>query len=220
MTFTRIAGIAGFVFTGLLLALNAMLGASGRPLEATAPMAEVGAWFAERGIVVDVMTAGATIIWVAMTVFGVGVLMATRSSDGSVNPWAVVGLVGVAMQHAIFSQVIGTDAVLAARSDAGDTLGEVVWQLHHASFSLNNLSITIALGGFALAAIRTGLAPAWTRWVAAAGVVGLWLNAMQTSLLLRGDGIIAFGLIGFLGWISFAVTVAFRLVRTGQPAMA
>lgn len=220
MTFTRIAGIAGFVFTGLLLVLNSMLGASARPLEATASTSDIGGWFSENTLVVDVMTAGATLIWVAMTIFGVGILLATRSPEGSVNPWAVVGMVGVTMQHAIFSQVIATDAVLAARADAGDGFGELAWQLHHASFSLNNLSIALALGGFAFAAIGSGLAPRWTRWVAVAGVAGLWLNSMQTSLLLRGDGFFALGLVGFLGWVTFAVILSIRLLRSQPPAAA
>lgn len=217
MNFSRIAGVAGLVFSGLVLAVNVVLGASGRPIEAAAPMADVASWFAEHGIVVDLIAAAAPFIWIAMTVFGVGILMATRSESGSLNPWAVVGLVGVTMQHAIFSQVIGTDTVLAAQSDAGTTLAETVWQLHHASFSLNHVSITLALGGFALAAIGSGLAPAWTQWVAGVGVAGLLLNAMQTPLLLRGAGVTALGAVGFLGWVVFAVTVALRLLRTEVP---
>lgn len=212
MPFTRIAGFAGFAFVGLLIGVNVLFGATGRPMEAGAPVEDVMSWFADSRVVVDLVTATAPLIWIGMTVFAVGVLMATRTPNESFDPWAIVGIVGVAMQHAIFSGVIGSDAVLAARDGDGAALQQLLHQLHHAPFSLNNASIAIALGGLGAAALRSALAPRWLQWVVPVGVVGLLANAMQTSLLLRGEGFFLLGLVGFIGWAVFVLAVSTRLI--------
>ena len=215
--YTRIAGTAGLTLAAMLIAVSLTMGASGRPFEADAQISEVLEWFESSRTVIDVVTTLAPLIWIAMTIYGVGIVTTTRSADGSYSPWAIVGLVGVAMQHAIFSGVVGTDAVLAAGQEDGN-LSSLVWQLHHAPFSLNNASIALALGGFALAALGSELVPRWTQWVAIIGVIGLLGNAMQTSILLRGDGLFALGLIGFVCWIGFVAISSLQLLRSPTTA--
>lgn len=210
--FTRFAGMAGVAFAVLLLAVNAAIGASGKPMGG-AELADVAAWFVDHPGVVRLTSVVAPLIWLTLPLFAVGILRFTSTT--SFNPWAVLGLVAVAMQNAVFSVVIATDTILAVRADTllatpGSSLA--LWDLHNAFFTLNGASIALALGGFSAATlVSRRVAP----WFGIAGMVGAALflaNALQLPAVLVGTEL-PFGIAAGVLWLLWAAAMAATMVR-------
>lgn len=210
--FTRIAGIAGLVFALMLLAVNAAIGGSGKPMGG-AELADVAAWFTDHQGVVRLTSVIAPLIWLALPLFAVGIVRFT--SAGSLNPWAVLGLIAVAMQNAVFSVVIATDTILAVRADTLLTTpgsSAALWDLHTAFFTLNGASIALAMGGFSAAILATDRVP---RWFGALGLVGAALflaNAWQLPAVLVGAEL-PFGIAAGILWLLWAAGMAGIMAR-------
>ena len=211
--FTRIAGMVGLVFALLLLAVNAAIGATGKPMGG-AELAVVAAWFADHQGVVRLTSLIAPLIWLTLPVFAVGVLRFTSTT--SLNPWAVLGVIAVAMQNAVFSVVIATDTILAVRADtllANPGASTALWDLHTAFFTLNGASIALALVGFSAATLTSGRVP---RWFGVAGLVGAALflaNAMQLPAALVGAEL-PIGIPAGLLWLAWATGMAAIMARS------
>lgn len=220
MAFRKIAALAGFGVTALILTVNALLGASGRPL-GEASLEDIVGFFTDYAWAVTAITAMAAMVWVLMTIFAVGVVMTTRDRAGALNPWALVGLVGIAMQNVVFGRAISTDVVMASTDDlaAHPEVTGALWDLHTVALTMNHISIAIAILGFGLAATASGLMPAWTRPVALVGSALLFVSGATVPQAVTSD-IPPIGVPGVFIWLAWIVFAAVRLLRTVEQPEA
>jgi hypothetical protein len=213
MAFRKIAGAAGLGVTVLILTVNILLGATGRTLGET-PLEDIVGFFSDYGWAVSFISAIAPVVWVLMAIFAVGIVTATRDRAGQLNPWALVGLVGIAMQNVVFGRAIAADVVLvntdnlAAKPDS--TL--MLWDQHTVAMTMNHVSIGIAILGFGIAATASGLLPMWTRPVALVGSAVLIVSAATVSFAVDSD-IPPIGVPGVFIWLAWIVYAAVRLLR-------
>ncbi len=214
MGFRRIAGAAGLGVTVLILTVNLLLGATGRTLGET-PIQDIVAFFTDNGWAVNLIAAMATVVWVLMAVFAVGIVMATRDRGGALRPWALVGLVGIVMQNVVFGRAISADVVLVNTDDlAGQPqTTQALWDVHTVAMTMNHVSIGIAILGFGLAATGSGLLPTWTRPVALVGSALLVASAATVPFAVNSD-IPPIGVAGVFIWLAWIVYAAVRLIRT------
>lgn len=221
MRFTRVGGIAGIAFVGLVIGANAPIAASGKPT-GEASVAEVAAWFTENDGIALLVSTIAPLVWIALPIFAVGVLYATRDAGGRFNPWAILGVVGAVMQNAVFTMVVATDTVLAVRADtllASPEFTLALWDLQHAVFLLNGASLTLALGGFALATLTSETA---TRWFGVLGLVGaglLGLSATRAASAVGGPEVVV-GFPGFIVWMVWILGFGIKLARSREDITA
>lgn len=127
-----------------------------------------------------------------------------------------MAIAGVVMQNAIFSGVIATDAILAVRATelaAQPQFRQLLWDLNHAAFGLNPASLTVALGGFALAVLTSGTAPRWLAGLGLAGAAMLILGAIQVVPVLEESPTSLIAFVGFFVWISFIVAASVVMLR-------
>ena len=127
-----------------------------------------------------------------------------------------MAIAGVVMQNAIFSGVIATDAILAVRATelaAQPQFTQLLWDLNHAAFALDPASLTVALGGFALAVLTSRTAPRWLAGLGLAGAAMLVLGAIQVVPVLEGSPTSLIAFAGFFVWIGFIVATSVVMVR-------
>lgn len=221
MRYIRVGGIAGLTFIALVVGTNIPIGASGKPAgEAT--VSEIAAYFSEYDTISLVASYTGPLIWLALPLFAIGVLVATRDTAGKANPWAIAGVAGAVMQNGLFSLVIATDVVLATRADSLAALPQftqTLWDIQHAFFALNGASLALALSGFAMAALTSR---ATSRWFAGLGLVGafvLMVSATQSSAAISGPPVII-GFVGFIIWVTWIASFSVKLLRTQVPTSA
>jgi len=216
MEFRTIAGAAGLGVTVLILTVNLLLGVTGRTL-GEAPIQDIAGFFTDYGWAVNLIAAMATMVWVLMAIFAVGIVMATRDRGGALRPWALVGLIGIAMQNVVFGRAISADVVLVNTDDlAGQSQTTLaLWDQHTVAMTMNHVSIGIAILGFGLAATASGLLPTWTRPVALVGFALLIASAATVPFAVNSD-IPPIGVPGVFIWLAWIVYAAVRLIRSGD----
>lgn len=221
MDYRRWGALGGIVFATLVVTVNVIIGSSAKP-EATAPAGEVAAWYAANGNVPTIVSVIAPIIWISLPVFAAGMLAYTRSRSNGVNPWAVMAVAGVIMQNAIFSGVVATDSILAARASelaAQPQFTALLWDLNHAAMTLNHASLVVAAGGLALALLTSKVAPAWLGGLGllAAGLFAL--SAVQVVPALEASTTTLVVFPAFFAWVSFVALASVTMLRRA-PATA
>ena len=214
MSFTsqRAGGLAGIGFGLVVLTVNIILGSAGQPF-AGAPKQEVLDFFATSESVVRLGSAFAPLAWICLGVFAAGVAAATRrASVARADGWALVGLVGAAMQNSLFAVVVACQLVLV-NGDLSTDVAWGVWELHNAVFLLNALSLAVIMFSLSIAGLRSGLIRAWhgRLGLVAAGVMAI---AAVTSPWAADGGALAMpGFAGFLMWLVWMITYSLVLVR-------
>ena len=215
MDFKRLSGLAGVAFVALVVVFNIAIGSTAKPGGAAA-IADIAGYYTDHGGITLLVSVVAPFIWLALPLFAVGVLITTSRTSGTLNPWGVVGVVGAIMQNAVFTGVVATDTILAARVDtlaAGPQFTQALWDVHNALFTLNGASLTLALGGFSLAVLTSGAAG---RWIGGFGLVGaglLFAGSLLSSLALAGSNLPMIGLPGFIIWLLWIASYGVRMVR-------
>ena len=212
ITSQRAGGLAGIGFGLVVLTVNIILGSAGQPF-AGAPKQEVLDFFATSEGVVRLGSAFAPLAWIFLGVFAVGVAAAARrASAARADGWALVGVVGAAMQNSLFAVVVACQLVLA-NGDLSADVAWGVWELHNAVFALNALSLAVIMLSLSIAGLRAGLIRAWhgRLGLVAAGVM---TTAAVTSPWAADGGALAMvGFAGFLMWLVWIVTYGVALVR-------
>lgn len=208
-------------FVAIVAGVNVAYGITGRPF-AHDPIEQLPPYMTEYGTVLAVGASMATIAWVGLALFAAGLVVSSWvARRGHIEGWALVGLVGVVMQNAIFAAVVSTDVALLARVRAAaeaDALLDL-WALHNALMSVNGISLVIVLVGFSLAILRTGLAP---HWLAGAGLVAAALiltGPLQVAAGAQGTNAVGPFLVGFVIWLAWVGVLGTRMMlgRTSQP---
>ena len=178
-----------------------------------ASLVDVAGWLSDRSGVAFLTAALAPFVWLTLPVFAVGVLLST--STDRLNPWGVLGVIAVAMQNAVFSIVIATDTILAVRADTlleTPQLTAALWDLHTAFFTLNGVSIALALGAFSAATLVSGKIPRWFAALGFLGAASFLANALQLPAALVGDET-PIGIVAGLIWVVWAAGLAGSMVR-------
>lgn len=209
--FSRIAGLAGLSFVVLVGSANIVLGAAGQHF-AGAALDEVNEFHTQQQSFVALASSIAVLAWMALALFGVGaftVLWARERALG--DSWSLVGLMGIAMQNAIFPGVVASQ-LASGRAGSGEALA-AMWDFHQALFALNGASLAIALIGFSLAGRRTGVLRAWHWALGLAAAILMSASALLAPLNVGGDSTPPAGLPGFILWLIFIAAFAVALLR-------
>ena len=77
--------------------------------------------------------------------------------------------------------------------------------------------LATALLGFSLAGTAAGITPRWFGLLGPVGAVLMIVAAANGVSIAEGSPIVFVGLIGFLIWLLFVVTTAFRMIRLSAP---
>jgi len=211
MQFQRVAGWAGLGFATSVIIANLVTAVTGQPPGVGAGPDEVTAFFAEHGDAARVSSGIAPIAWMFLSVFAAGMFARLwKLEQPRGEAWSLVGLVGAGLLIAFFGTVISSQIALV------DGAGADLWSLHNATFGVNAVGISIAVTGFSMAGLRTGVLRPWHAYVGlASGLLSLagaatapW-SATDAATALSGLGFAGFGL-----WILWVVTSALRLLRT------
>ena len=218
MDFRRIAGIGGIAFAGTVLIGNAFLVLPAKPLGG-AQFSEIVSYYSEHGNSVRLFAFVAPVAWAAIALFAAGVVVSTRS-DGRLNGWAVVGVVGIATMIATFCGVVTADLVLATRAStlaANPQYTQLLWDYHMVLQILNLTFVAIALGAFGMAAVTSATAPRLGK-LALLGCGLLLAGATQSTAGMTGSGPTLIVLPGFVIWLIFVVGFSLTMIRlAGSP---
>lgn len=145
--------------------------------------------------------------------FAAGVVAAIRPHERrSGDSWSLVALAGAVMQNAIFASVVAIQTTLGVADLTGDVAWGL-WQVHNALFTLNTASLVIVLVSVSVGGRRAGLLRAWQRTLGLVAASLLVVAGVTTPVSLDGHPIGMLGLVGFLLWIAFIVSVSVRLLR-------
>ena len=218
ITSQRAGGLAGIGFGLIVLTVNIILGSAGQPFSG-APKQEVLDFFATSEGAVRLGSAAAPLAWIFLGVFAAGVAAAARrASVARADGWALVGLVGAAMQNCLFAVVVACQLVLV-NGDLSTDVAWGVWELHNAVFLLNALSLAVIMLSLSIAGLKSGLISTWHgRLGLVAG--GVMTVAAVTSPWAADGG--ALGMVGFAGfamWLVWIITYGVTLVRREEPVV-
>jgi hypothetical protein len=216
---TRVGGIAGLGFVGIVLSVNIIQAAAHAPM-AGASRSDVLDYYADAGAAATVGTGLAPLVWLALVLFAGGVVAALRRHEQlSGDSWSLVGLVGAVMQNALFAGVIATNAAMAIGSLSDDATW-AVWQVHNAFFHLNTMSLAIVLLSISIGAGRAGLILGWQRTLGLVAAAAMTMAAVTTPAAMDGHPVGLIGFAGFLLWLVWVGSVSVRLLRVSTPAPA
>lgn len=144
--------------------------------------------------------------------------LCSRLLGSATRAAALAGFLGAGGIFATYTMMVGTDIALAGyvhRGHAAPDIVSALWVLHNTVFGVLLVSIAVALAGLSAAASAGGLVgPAW-KAVGGIGALALGVAGAATPVLIDGSPILGLGLVGFLCWLAFVVTVAVTLLR--QP---
>jgi hypothetical protein len=210
MAFTRICGLAAVGFAVLLLANGAILAPAGLPVVGAEP-AEVRAFFSANGGIVDLTSVSLPMIWVLLTLFGAGAVVALRPSERDRGEaWSLVGFAGLVLQNATF--VVIAAIRLALAHDPAGAAG--LWAMHDALFTLNGTSLVLALVGLSIAGRRAGLIRPWHARLGMLSAALLATSATLTPLVIDHTGPLGLiALVGWLMWVAWIATYGLVLIR-------
>jgi hypothetical protein len=220
MSFRRLAGWAGIGFVIVVVIANVILGSTNPPRDAVLAGAAIAPYYTANEAALRAVNAIAPFVWVLLALFAGGLVAAIWPSDRARREaWALVGLIGITMQNAIFAGVIALQAaLLAVATGPSPSAGvlEGLWSLHHAVFGLNGASLAIAMTGFSVGGLRAGVMPAWQGGL---GLVAGALMLLQTLAVagVPGIGLLGFG--GFLLWLVWIASLGIRLVATAPAPL-
>jgi hypothetical protein len=223
ITSQRAGGLAGIGFGLVVLTVNIILGSAGQPF-AGAPKQEVLDFFATSEGAVRLGSAAAPLAWILLGVFAAGVAAAARSasvgrSEGRSDAWALVGLVGAAMQNCLFAIVVACQLVLA-NGELSTDVAWGVWELHNAVFLLNAVSLAVIMFSLSIAGLRAGLIRAWHGRLGLVAAAVMTTAAVTSPWAADGGALAMVGFAGFLMWLVWIVTYGVALVRRVETVTA
>jgi len=205
----RVAAWAGIGFVVSLVAQNVLRGSFAPLNDATG--ADVIAYVTDHAWVIRVTGLLVALNYPLIAIFVAGLFR--RTWQGRSVP-AVVGLAGGAGILSLFPLTVAVEAVLAARGDAlSPDIAELMWTLHNAVFVMTLLTVAVAVGGFAVAAVEEGLVPNLFRLLGPAGAALMILTTAFALDAVTGSPIFYLGLLGFLVWPLFMVTAGMGMLR-------
>ena len=220
MELRRVAGLGGLGFVGLVGSVNLAQGAAGRPFGDHGDdgvLADSLAFYADATWIPTLLGVTLPLIWAGLAVFAVGLVavLGRRAWPGGAAGWALLGLLGVTMQNAIFPVVVALDSAQFRLVADHGALDPALYHVHEVLFGLNSMSLAIALVGFSAAMLHRG---ELGRWLPGLGfAVALLLAASVTN---RGSepAAVAFeaaGALGFVLWLAFVAISSVWLLRRG-----
>lgn len=222
--YLRIGGLAGIGFAGLILLINLLvLVPAGMPTTG-AGLGEVSEFFATGGGSVGLASGFLPITWALATVFGAGVVAATRGSERARDEaWSLVGLAGVLLQNATITVISAVRLALASTGgedpgggDRGATAG--LWAFHDAAFTLNGTFLALALVGLSLAGLRGRLIRPWQAALGFVAAALQFASASLTPLVMEHGGVLGqIGLAGWLLWVVWLGCYGVTLIRLSRP---
>lgn len=82
--------------------------------------------------------------------------------------------------------------------------------------AFNKIALGLALAGFSLAAVGSGLVPRWFRIVGPAGAAVMIAASVPVQAGAEGDPATMVGVIGFVTWVLFLLVFGARLRREAR----
>jgi hypothetical protein len=219
---SSLAGVGALVFAAAIVASNLIAVPAGLPPTGT-EIEAVASFFAAKGAAVGLSVVLGPTAWIAASVFGAGVVAATRAvaTDRGVL-WALAGFAGVLLQNAAFSAVMALRLALASTGGNG---ADVLWPFHDAIFTLNGTFLALALAGLTFAGRSVGLVRPWHGTVGLVAAALLFTSATLAPLVVARAGPLGLiGLVGWLLWVVWLIAYGIALLRAdatvAHPARA
>ena len=211
----KLGGSAGLGFVAGIILQNAVLSRGG-PLP-DAGLQEVVDHYAEAGIGARLTVALVAVNMLLLFLFAAAARSRLSAVTGAEVP-SRIGLMGVVLLSATFGATALFQSVLIAGgsnlASSPDTT-KLLWDLHTGSLILSQLSLGLALLGFASAAfVARTLTP---RWLAQIGMVGGALLIVSGSLpfsAIEGSKTFFLGFPGFFIWIAWLATAGATMFKT------
>lgn len=214
---SALAGSAGLVFLVLIAAENVLTAAFGPAMNAsTADLAE---FTHARAWLVHLLVAAYVIGFPALLVFAVGLSGWCARHQPRSATWAGVGQACAAVIAVLFGLVnVMQVTMVAARSQlaAAPELIHVLWALHNAVFTINQVAVGVALFSLGRAATLSRLIPAWMGPVTGIGGGLLLASALPAVAVVNGSGWLVVGILGFLIWMVFLALAGAALLRVAR----
>lgn len=211
----RLAGIGGITFAAIVLATNALQGATPA---LDAPPSEVIEYLTDHR--------GQSVFAVAAFAFGALPLMMFASAfysrlRATARPadlvWARFGMIGAFLILPMFALVVVQRLVLLVGVDeliGSPELVAFAWRMEMAAFLINSLPISAAVLGFGIAGSRARLLPRWYRYWAPIGAAAGVVTAMTALAGLEGNPVGFLGVVPFLSWMALLLIGGVRQLRS------
>lgn len=220
----RIAGFAG-VLTVFLGGATVLFPFTGESLNIASTPAAVVTYYAANRDSIVASSAFLPLLFILIVIFAAGQYALLRPREIELgDAWTLVGIVGIAGSSIVFT-VSGGISLGMAHAVAGPGQGQdaaltVAAYTRIALEALGSLFGALFLGGFGLAAWRTGLAP---RWSAGLALIGGALSLLGLpSALASGPWDSAWYLVSFvlLLWVVIESVRMIRASSAGASAIA
>lgn len=218
-TWERLAGLAGLVFFGLIVAtfFTPSTPDIGVADSAIGP-AVAGEW---KGLAGGVYVLGAAAA--SLVVFASGLWSRLRRAEGEVAGASAVALAGAVMLATLMLVSAGVSLTLASAAREGRDAAALraLFELDNTLFVASGFAFALFLLGAAISTIATRALPAWLGWVAAILCAGFLVGSLG---VLSGDA--EGGVLGIVFWITLMASVvwvllsAIALLRDPHPAAA
>jgi hypothetical protein len=223
MSMRRWSGIGGAVFAVTVVVATLAQGAAGRPF---GDPAEAGlldqylAYYVGNDWIPTMLGFAVPLVWTGLALFAVGLAVVTARGEfgGAGASWALLGILGVTMQNAMFAVVIALDIGQFRIVEESGAMSHAMHYAHDVIFELNSASLALALIGFSAAMRHGNLGPSWIPKVgftsAALHIVSIPVVGVPAAAGLLG----VIGLIGFVLWLVFVAATSLWLLRSGDEA--
>jgi Domain of unknown function (DUF4386) len=214
-----LAGVAGLTFLVLIAAQNVLRGALGPTNDASTAdlfdLRHINAWS------IHVLVATYALGFPALLLFGSGLTVWCSRAEPRSAVWASVGQASTLVISVLFGLVNALQVTMVAARDeldAAPELGQLLWVLHNAVFTINMIAIGLALFALGRAAALARLIPSWMKVVTALGGLLLVAAAVPAVAVVQGSMWMSVGLLGFLLWMVFVAVAGVALLRRGPVA--
>jgi hypothetical protein len=215
----QLAGIGGLVFLALLIVQNLLKATTSPPNSATA--AQIVRFAHHDAWTVDLLVVTYVVGFPCLFLYAAGVAQRCGELVPASKIWSRLGRSSVAVIAVLFGFVnIVQVVIVATRKElaADPALASTLWALHNAVFTINLVAVAGALLGLGRAATIARLVPRRLGHVLVAGSALLAVAAAPAVSEVRGSGLLAAGLVGFLCWLVLLGATSLRLLREGATA--
>jgi hypothetical protein len=225
MSIRRLSGTAGVAFVALVGIATLAQGAAGRPFgdpHEAGYLDDYLAYYTQADWIPMLMAIAVPLVWVSLAVFAVGaaVTLARGNWRDAGAGWALLGILGVTMQNAMFPVIVAMDMAQFRVVAEGAGMNRALHEAHEVLFTLNSASLAIALIGFSAAMRYGGVAP---RWLSRVGLTSAFLLlASMPAIGFPGAAVAleGLGLVGFILWLVFIASTGVWLLRASDDVAA
>lgn len=209
----KLGALGGIVF----VVLNVIGGgAQGEPPSSGDTNDEVRQWFVDNASGIKLSgflgaLSGIAILWWFGTLW-----RRMSAAENGRNRLAIVAAIGLAMTGAFVgvSGAVNTAVVFRVDEVTGDT-ARLFYTLNALLFAGAGTTLAAHLAAVNALSWRTGMLP---KWVTTVGLAAAVLNLVSSfGLLSDADGLMFFGLIGFLAWALWLIATSVHMWRTPSP---